>query len=320
AKTIRRVISSATDGSATRGTSRPSAPPSSSGWIVLPSWSGNRTNAAMPIACAQNTSSTARSSECGACSMSITTNSKPAWAVSWTVSNEGILTHVPSRPCPLLRTFSATLAMPASSEPVAAEPVEQQLRDFLVVQVGERDVRVPLESGVGELEDLDLSTALVDRLGELLAQCEEIGPTLGLFEMVAPDDLDRDRRQPGEFLFGDINRAERALAQLRLHRVGEDVSRVLVGDDALDVVALEAGQQRAKTARRIGQQHRRADPVDRRGRGVGLELRVGDRGELVVPGAVGLLALIRVILRELQGGEELPKRRAETHGGGVTPV
>src|SRR5690606_11044426 len=142
------------------------------------------------------------------------------------------------------------------------------------------------------------------RLCELLAQGEEVRPASGIFEVVASDQLNGHLRQPNEFFLGDIDRAERAFAQLRFHRVGEHISWVLIRDDALDVVALQPRQQRAKAPGGIGQQDRWTDAIHRHRRGIGLELRVRDGVELVVARAVRLFERGWIVHRKLKPGIE----------------
>ena len=138
--------------------------------------------------------------------------------------------------------------------------------------------------------------------------------------MIAPDELDRDPGQLGEFGLGHVNRPERPFLRLRLHGVGEDVTRVLVSDDALDVVALEPGQQSAEAAGRVGQQHRGTDAVHRLGRRVGFELRVPDGIELIIARAVGLFERGGIVHRELLAGPELAVLGSEAPGAEVALV
>src|SRR5690606_19009777 len=149
-----------------------------------------RTSAIIPAAWAPVTSMTARSSEWGACSMSITTKSKPAWASSWIASSDGSLTHVPRRPAPLPRT-SANRARRGvtASETMLAHPREQQLGDFIAVEIGKRDMGVTLEASVGQLEHFHLTAAIVDRLLELQAEVVEVLPPGRPFEVVTPHQL-----------------------------------------------------------------------------------------------------------------------------------
>src|SRR5690606_3471227 len=61
-------------------------------------------------------------------------------------------------------------------ESVPAKPVEQKFRDLVIVHIGKGNVRIPVQSGFAQAQNLDPATPLVDRSSELLAQGEAGGP------------------------------------------------------------------------------------------------------------------------------------------------
>ena len=104
-------------------------------------------------------------------------------------------------------------------------------------------------------------------------------------------------------------------ARSRAFALGVDVADVLVRDDADDLVALHRRQQRAQAAGRVRQRDGRADLVGEHGRGIGLELRVLDRVELLIAGAHRLVPRLGVVLGKLHavepvriGDAEAPRR------------
>ena len=97
----------------------------------------------------------------------------------------------------------------------------------------------------------------------------------------------------------------------RAFAFGIDVADVLVRDDADDLVALHRRQQRAQAAGRVRQRDGRADLVGEHGRGVGLELRILDRVELLIAGAHRQVPRLGVVLGKLHAVEPVRISDAE---------
>lgn len=171
-------------------------------------------------------------------------------------------------------------------KPFCVQPFREVVGDLDVVEVGEREVGVAVQTDFGEVNHGGITTIFIDQSGPLAHQVEAAGPFVefrtlrGLREVVAVIDDDWDSGESQKDVHRDFHAFRlygkgTDLALLRhLTFRKRDIAFRLVSDYRSDVLGFREREPADTTALRMGYEYSRPDLVEQGSISLGIDIQV----------------------------------------------